>query len=373
MTPEEYRAAVLDVAYLAACGVNGTVPDAARVGRMDLERLCLASERHLLAGVTAMALESAGVKTEAFTQAKGKAVRKVAAFDVERAAVLRRLEEAGVWYAPLKGCVLKSLYPKLGMRQMSDNDILYDATKTAEVRAVMEGLGFSSEGYAAPSLHDHYLKPPVCNFEMHRALFAPGQDPRLVAYYQDVKSRLIRDEGSAFGFHFSDEDFYIYLLAHEFKHYSGSGTGLRSVLDTYVFLKKKGDRLDWPYIAGELEKLGIGDFEAQNRSLALHLFGGGTLTERDREMLELVLSAGAYGTKEIQTKNLIREKGRIGYLFFMAFPPYRAMGKRYPVLEKLPFLLPLCWLLRWGQLLLTKPGKVLARLRPAFRRERREK
>ena len=41
-----------------------------------------------------MALESAGVRDEAFTQAKGKAIRKVAAFDVERAAVLERLENA---------------------------------------------------------------------------------------------------------------------------------------------------------------------------------------------------------------------------------------------------------------------------------------
>ncbi len=373
MTPEEYRAAIRDVVYLAACAVNGTVPDAARVGQMDPERLYRAADRHLLTGITAMALESAGVKTEAFTQAKGKAVRKAAAFDVERAAVLRKLEEAGVWYVPLKGSVLQSFYPRLGMRQMSDVDILYDASKTAEVRAVMEGLGFSSEGYAAPSLHDHYLKPPVCNFEMHRALFAPGQDPRLVAYYRDVKSRLIRDGGGSFGFRFSDEDFYIYLLAHEFKHYSYRGTGLRSVLDAYVYLKKKGDGLDWTYVAGELEKLGIGEFEAQNRSLALHLFGGGALTEQDREMLEFVLSSGAYGTEENQTINQIREKGRIGYLFSKVFPPYRAMMTLYPVLDQLPFLLPLCWLLHWGQVLLTKPGMVLVRLRPVFRRERKEK
>ncbi len=373
MTPEEYRSAIRDVVYLAACAVNGTVPDASRVGQMDLERLYLASDRHLLTGITAMALESVGVKTEAFTQAKGKAVRKVAAFDVERAAVLRKLEEGGIWYAPLKGCVLKSLYPKLGMRQMSDNDILYDASKAAEVKAVMEGLGFSSEGYAAPSLHDHYLKPPVCNFEMHRALFVPGQDPRLVEYYQDVKSRLIRDEGSAFGFHFSDEDFYIYILAHEFKHYSGGGTGLRSVLDAYVFLKKKGDALDWPYIAGELEKLGIADFEAQNRSLARHLFGGGALTAQDREMLEYVLSSGTYGTKENRMKNRIRETGRIRYLLARLFPPYGAMKSRYPALERLPFLLPLFWLLRWGQALVTKPGTIPALLKTVFRREREEK
>lgn len=60
---------------------------------MDFEDLYIAADRHLLTGITAMALESAGVKNEAFTQAKGKAIRKAAAFDVERSAVLRALEE----------------------------------------------------------------------------------------------------------------------------------------------------------------------------------------------------------------------------------------------------------------------------------------
>ena len=32
-------------------------------------------------------------------------------------------------------------------------------------------------------------------------------------------------EGSRYGYHFSDEDFYLYMLAHEYKHFSGSGTG----------------------------------------------------------------------------------------------------------------------------------------------------
>ena len=196
MTSEEYRAAILDVAYLAACAVNDIAPEAARVETMDLDRLYKAADRHLLTGITAMALESAGIKNEAFTQAKGKAIRKVAAFDVERTAVLAKLEEAGIWYMPLKGSVLKELYPKIGMRQMADNDILYDASKTSEVRTIMERLGFSTDSAYGRSIHDHYFKPPVYNFEMHRFLFGAGHDEKLVGYYQDVKNRLILNEGS---------------------------------------------------------------------------------------------------------------------------------------------------------------------------------
>ena len=222
---KRYRAAIFDVVYLAAFAVNETVPDAARVKEMDLELLYKAADRHLLTGITAMALESAGVKERAFTQALGKAVRKVTVFDVERAAILEKLEEAGIWHMPLKGSVLKSLYPRTGMRQMADNDILCDPSRMSDVRSIMESLGFTTDSSYGRSIHDQYYKPPVCNFEIHRALFGSGHDQRMTEYYQDVKSHLILDKGSRYGYHFSDEDFYLYMLAHEYKHFSGSGTG----------------------------------------------------------------------------------------------------------------------------------------------------
>ena len=373
MTNEEYRAAMLDVAYLAACAVNETVPDAARVEKMDLENLYQAADRHLLTGITAMALESAGIKDEAFTQAKGKAIRKVAAFDVERAAVLAKLEDAGIWYAPMKGCVLKGLYPKIGMRQMADNDILIDASRTADVKAVMESLGFSSDGYTGRSVHDHYMKPPVCNFEMHRMLFGPMHDARVYKYYQNVKSRLILNDGSRFGYHLSAADFYIYIIAHEYKHYSGGGTGLRSVLDTYVYLKKKGDALDWAYIAGELGKLGIADFESQNRSLALHLFAGEELTEQDEEMLEYILSSGTYGTVEHRVSNKVKKlgggiSGKAKYLLSRIFLPMESIKSAYPFFYKYKPLLPVLFFYRIGKGLTIRRRMVVVELKTLTKR-----
>ena len=368
MTHEEYRKAAENVVYLAACAVNGETPDAERVAGMDLEALYLAAERHLLTGIAAMALERAGVRDEAFTQAKGKAIRKVVTLDVERTAVLAALEEAGIWHMPLKGSILKDLYPQLGMRQMSDNDILYDASRASDVRSIMEELGFEADRYPGHSVHDHYVKPPVCNFEMHRALFGELHDERLYAYYRDVKGRLIRDENSSYGFHFSDEDFYVYMIAHEYKHFSGSGTGLRSLLDTYVYWKEKGNALDWPYVSEELEKLGLTEFEAQNRSLALHLFRGEELTTEEAEMLEYVLSSGTYGTADNRARKLIQKKGRLGYVFTRAFPHLRVMRVLYPVLRPLPFLLPICWALRWVRALFEKPKKVMIQLKAVFKR-----
>ena len=312
---------------------------------MDLELLYKAASSHLLTGIVGYALEATGVRDPAFVQAKSKAMRKIVLFDTERTAVLAELEKAGIWHMPLKGCVLKAYYPQIGMRQMSDNDILYDVSRSRDVREIMEGLGFKTVLYVQNNYnHDHYDKEPVCNFEMHRALFTPAADDAIFEYYQNIRERMIKDEGTSFRYHLSPEDFYVYMIAHEYKHYSGGGTGLRSLLDTYVYLRKVP--LDMAYVAGEIEKLGITDFEAANRSLALRLFDGKPLTEEEQEMLDYVLSSGTYGTMTNSIRKQIREKGRWGYFLSRLTLPFDMMTQLYPVLDKIPLLYPFCWAYR---------------------------
>lgn len=368
MTREEFRAAALDAAWLASCAVNDRTPDPSRVSELDLGRLFTAADRHFLTCVAAMALERAGVRDAAFTQAKGKAVRKVAAFELERAAVLEAMERAGIWHMPLKGCVLKDLYPQLGMRQMSDVDILYDVSRTAELCQIMEELGYSTDKTFGLTHEDHYYKPPIYNIEMHRSLFPQARGDVFWEYYRDVGTRLIGDEGKRFARHFSDEDFYVYMTAHAYKHYTGSGTGMRTILDTYIFCKRKGETLNWAYIAGELRKLGMEAFESEIRNLALRLFDGESLTASEREMLDYYLFSGTYGTEENRVGNQLRSKGRVGYLFSRAFLPFRSMRMLYPILDRLPVLLPLCWVLRLASAWKTKRKSVLFQLRAAFRR-----
>ena len=339
--------AYMDVIYLAACAVNGTTPEAGRVGAMDLEELYRAASRHLLTAAVATALESAGVRDERFTQARVRAIRKNILLEADMNDLFGRMDAAGIWHMPLKGSVLKALYPAAGMRQMADVDVLFDAARADEVRAIMEGLGFTTVYYGTGA-HDVYHRPPVSNFEMHRTLFAPSFDDGIASYYGDVEARLLRGEGCAR--YFAPEDFYIYMIAHEYKHYSGSGTGLRSLLDTHVFLGKRGDDLDWQYIDGELDRLGIAGFERKNRSLALHLFSGQALTDEDREMLDYILDSGTYGTVEHSVENAVEKQGGRGkYLMSRLFLPMESMKMGYPFFYRHKALLPALFVYRIGR------------------------
>ena len=91
----------------------------------------------MLTAVAAYALETAGIRDAALERVRTKAIRKMAIMDAEQAKVLAQLEDAGIWYMPLKGAVLKDLYPAYGIRQMGDRDILIDPDRAEDVREIM--------------------------------------------------------------------------------------------------------------------------------------------------------------------------------------------------------------------------------------------
>ena len=305
-----------DMIYLAACGVNGIQPAADRVQGMDLEKLYRISHIHSIDALVGMVLEKTGIRLpKVWSEKIAKAVRKVILFDMERTKLFSFMEEKGIWYLPLKGVILKDYYPAVGMRQMSDNDILFDADFSAEVQAYMESQGYKAEEVGMGN-HDVYRKEPVYNFEFHNALYGWPSEKSLIKYYSNIKERLILNDDSSYGYHFTDEDCYVYITSHAYKHYSGGGTGIRTLLDFYVYMKAKPE-LDFAYIEKECKVLGIADFEKRSRILCKKVFDAVSLREWDTlesqlsqeevEMLAVYLSSGVYGTKERKIQNKVQK------------------------------------------------------------------
>ncbi len=349
-----------DLIYLLSCAVNGITPDSARVQSIDLEKLYNSAKDLSVTSAVCIALERAGVEDGQFHKAFKKAFCKDIYFDVERTAITDSFEKQGIWYMPLKGSVIKELYPETGMRQMSDNDILYDADKQEQVRDIMLAMGYS-ENDIGNHIHDVYLKPPVLNFELHKALFGNKHAESLYKYYSDIKRLMIKDEGNSFGYHLSDEDFYIYITAHEYKHFSYLGTGIRSLLDCYVYCKAKGDNLDWNYIKEECKKLEISDFEHKRRELAVKIFSSDTLpdlTDEETEMLMYYLTAGTYGTLENNIKKKLKGNSKLSFWLKSIFIPGSKMAVLVPFTAGRPLLYPLGVIWRCFQVLFFKRDKL---------------
>ncbi len=379
----EEKTAALDMLYLSACALTDTQPDSERLSAVHYNALYKLSIHHAL---EALVSEGLGLADYPFPQEaepivtalhnkKEMAVRKNLLLDSERAALCEFLEQSKIWYMPLKGIVLKSLYPKMGMRQMADNDILIDVNGRQKVRDWFKARGYHMEVYGTGH-HDVYQKPPIYNYEMHISLCGESHDPQWYDYYQQIEARLFKDDHDSYGRHFSDEDFYVYLIVHGYKHYRGGGIGVRFLMDLYVYLEQKHSSMDLVCISRELERLGVIEFEQDCRSLVkaiftdVNAFAFDRLVPKHQEMLLFFFTSGAHGTIENYVRQGIEQKGKASYVLDRLFPTVKVMKHYMPAVEKHRWLLPISWICRWLKVLFFRSDRAKTEIRTIIKAKR---
>lgn len=378
----DFRKTGMTAVYLAGCALNDRCPELDVA--VDLDDLFAFCKFHSITAIVAMALErywkevapAEPEQMKQWKQAKDMAIRKNILLNAERDRILKFLESIDCWYMPLKGSLLQFDYPKFGMRQMSDNDILVDPAKQEQIHDFMCENQYTAAFYKKAN-HDEYMKKPVYYFEMHMNLFEKATDPVLAGYYEDVKRLLRKDPGNKFGFHLSDNDFYVYLIAHAYKHVTVSGIGLRHLLDVYVYLNKHGNSLDREYLRRELEQFGAYEFTSQCEELAQILFRepqkNVTLREDNEDLLDAFLQSGTYGTKkQLMEKSLANLGGdgksggvllKLRYLFRRIFPPVELLAVMHPEIKVHKWKIPFVYAARLWKALTNKPKSVIRELK----------
>ena len=353
--------------YLMACALQGVSAREEVLTDVDLKQLLIMARKHSVASMVCMALEKTAIFANAdeaakkqWLEAKNKAIRKNMLLDAERKTILHELETQGIWYMPLKGSILKDWYPKPGMREMADNDILFDPSGRKQVREIFQNRGYKTVSFRKGN-HDEYEKPPIYNFEMHVSLFH-GMYKELAEQYENVKERLLPVDGTAYQFAFTPEDFYVFVLAHAHKHYSHSGTGVRTLADIYVMDRHLGDIMDRDEVEQKLSQLGIAEYEQHSRVLAEKLFSAvrplaeTELTEDEKEMLLYYCDATTYGTVDNRVNNRLHELQenseniklwtKVKYCCVRLFPGREFCKFAYPFVYKHPWTLPFFWVWR---------------------------
>lgn len=260
-------------------------------------------------------------------------------------------EKEGIAFAPLKGIWMKQFYPEPELRMMADLDILFRPEQEEAVDRILV-----SQGYELDHRDNHhyvYFRKPFMNIEMHHCLFTYGE--KGADYYKDVWARLRLQEGKAYSFRFSWEDYYIFMLMHFAKHCRSGGSGIRSIVDLWLFLEKMSEKLDWDNITGELGKLQLTDFERHMKKLSSVWFREEPSDEFYNNLTEFLIGSGVYGTREnsriyaVIEKNGNRRTMARGKFFIRLkyiFPSYRDMCLQYAYLERYPWLLPAAWIRR---------------------------
>ncbi len=365
----ERRKNALDLCSLLHSILTGSQPQG--LEDMDLAAVHSLAKANSLASMAYCAVQDVPMEPElkaAWKQHREQMLRKSLLMFHEKERITGLLDENGIWYMPLKGSILSGFYPGIGMREMADMDILFDASRRRQLKRIMEGLGYR-DMKRGRSHHDVYQKPPIYNFEMHVNLFNPGT---YGDYYKNIRSRLL--EGPGMQLKFTEEDFYAYFLAHGWKHFSNSGNGLRFLVDARVYLAAKGRQLDMEKLAPILDALGLGEFEATVRSLSEKLFGTpAPLDEKELALFDLCVFSGTYGNREIFVANKLDKlktkdapltfSTKLRYLWRRIWPEKEWFSQLYPFYAKHWYLKPFFLMKRAVKGLLFKGKHILKELR----------
>ncbi len=338
--------------HLVVCVMKGEQP-LEMPEELDFRQVYSLACYHSVANIAYYGIEKLSKKPEQellrkWSQVRDKAIIKDLTQQNEYAQIAAKFSDEKMWFIPLKGTILKRYYPQSDFRTMSDIDLLIDETNAPVAKKVMLSLGYEVEGYGAGA-HDVYLKKPVMNVEVHRQLFgvhAGGE-------YNQIFEKVLEccNPVSEYCYEMEINTFFVHMIAHVAKHYDHGGTGLRSFLDIWVFLKEYREKLDWSRID---EMLQVEDMQEKCHDfmrLTEIFFGDATCDGKYEEMKQFVLHAGTYGTMKEQVQQDIQRKGKAGYVFCQIFPTMEMMKSNFPILKKAPVLLPFVWLYR----LLVKP------------------
>ena len=317
-----------------------------------LPKLLKIAEAHSIAHLLILGLKQNGLLPPENPELEKKLLKVVFQYERmqrEQEKLYGILENAGIPFLPLKGAVLRSLYPEPWMRTSCDADILLqkeDAQKTADFLMNHHGYTFRSQ-----SSHDIALiTPGKLPVELHYDLIESkhsASSPEVLARVWDTAT--LRP-GHSHHYEMTDEMFYFYHIAHMAKHFTEGGCGIRSFLDLWL-LDNLPDA-DTQKRNALLQQGGLFAFADAARKLSRVWFGEEEHTSLSRQMEDFILQGGTFGsTKTMVAIQQQKRGGRAGYLLPKIFLPYEILKGHYPILVKHPWLTPVMEVRRWCKLI----------------------
>ncbi len=302
-------------------------------------------------GAWAAGLELADTELrEKLTKAHMLAVYRYQQITFELKRISAIFERNKIKYMPLKGSVIRSLYPSAWMRTSCDIDILVEESELDRAMdCLVAEARYTTDG--ARDYHDVSLySSSGVHLELHFNILenAPEMDGVLARVWEHA-----RLSAGEYGYRQTAEFLMLHQIAHAAYHFRGGGCGLRPVLD--IWLMKEKVEIDGEVLEALLREAGLLSFAEGILDLGDAWFGESRHTELTRRMEIFILGAYIYGSAENRIAiEKTKRGGSMGYVLSRLFMPYRFMKIKYPVLKKCPVLLPFCHVARWFGLLLPK-------------------
>lgn len=318
-----------------------------------LEELYQLACKHDLAHLVAHALEKAVLPDcEALTKlkrVKSRAIYRYIRMEHVCGRVCQTLEKAGIPHIPLKGAVLRPLYPEPWMRTSSDLDVLVreeDLERAGD--CLVSELGCENKGRA---YHDvSFRTPDGVLLELHFILAEESYFPKAQRLVETVWEHTEPMPGRQYGRCLTAEMLFFHHILHMGYHFCAGGCGIRFLLDQYIL----GTRLsfDREQYARLLREGGFVRFYEAVDALAKVWFAGCEHTALTKALEDFVLSGGTFGnTGNRAAVKRVKQGGKMQAVLAQIVLPYDQLKGLYPILREKKWLTPLFQIVRWFRLL----------------------
>ncbi len=264
-------------------------------------------------------------------------------------ALFAEFDSSGIDYMPLKGCNMKPLYPKPELRLMGDADVLIrEGQYESQILPVMKKLGYA---FRTESDHEIIWTSPALFLELHKRLI-PSYNKKFHDYFSDGWTLAKQGRGSRYAL--PPEEEFAFLFTHFAKHYRDGGIGCRHVVDLWVY-RRSFPELEEAQIRNALKAMGLLEFYENLCRMMDVWFEDGEEDHITIFLTDYIFSSGSFGDAQqhilsmgIRSQQATTQAGesRLRYILSLLFPRRTALLGQYPVLKRLPWLLPLVWLWR---------------------------
>ena len=267
------------------------------------------------------------------------------------------LSDAQIPHIPLKGSVLRSLYPEPWMRSSCDIDVLVPEELLVKAQDALISVLEYEKGERGG--HDvAFTSKSGVHVELHFGTVEEGRASDARSLLMHIWDHATPVEQGGYTHRLSDAMFYFYHIAHMAKHFENGGSGVRPLIDMVILESSpEADR-------GKREELlalgGLEAFERECMLLAKRWFGSEEAppspdTAFTEGLGQFILHGGAFGTVEnMVTINQSKSGSRAGYVLSRLFMPYSRLKLIYPVLERHKWLFPFYQVVRWIKVITDK-------------------
>lgn len=311
----------------------------------DCESILKLSDRHSITPIIYRGIQKNGGSKEILS-VFDKSMNKVLVQTIRNGDALKRISNAlntsCIKYIPLKGSVLKDLYPDPLLRTSTDIDIL---VAEEDLNSAIETIEKNTDFVLKKQYyHDVSMFSPSVHLELHYRINENMKNlDKLLSNAWDY-SVLNTD----YCYKFTPEFQVFYVLSHMCFHMIKGGLGIRPLLDLWL-LRNKTRFCDSEVVA-MCSECGILTFY-EKCCLLVDCWMEGKAVPDDLQVFEsYVLTGGLFGSRENALASKQREN-RFSFYFHRVFLSKNLLEIEYPILKSKPYFCPIYQIRRWFNLL----------------------